>query len=136
MCLLTHTTKPWHLGSAADEGQERPPGAWRDGHLDAVAVAPRCSCAPGRSPGTPRTAAATPGSAISLRTDIDHARELIPDLVTVIHCLLVEHGADPVANCPMCVTAWPCRVVTTIHSLVTDPQRRFTALIAQARSNG
>lgn len=64
--------------------------------------------------------------------DADQARKLIPDLVTVIHGLIVEHNAGPSGACPVCAVVWPCPVITTIHALVKDPNRQFAALMARA----
>lgn len=64
--------------------------------------------------------------------DIDAARKLIPDLVTVIRGLLVEHEPGPGAGCRTCPSAWPCPVVTSINALVKDPDREFVALLRQA----
>jgi hypothetical protein len=63
--------------------------------------------------------------------DIDSIRRLIPDLLVMIR-LLVEHEATPGGNCRTCPSAWPCPVVTTIHALVKDPDREFTAIIRRA----
>lgn len=62
--------------------------------------------------------------------DIERARQLIPDLLVVIRGLLGEHEVDPSGVCRICASAWPCPVVTTIHELVTDPDRLFVTLSA------
>jgi hypothetical protein len=65
--------------------------------------------------------------------DADTARGLIPDLVVVIRGLVFHHqvrrGGD---TCRTCDSAWPCPVVTLIHSLIKDPDRSFIALVTQA----
>jgi hypothetical protein len=68
--------------------------------------------------------------------DIDSARKLIPDLVTVIRGVLVEHEAQPSGDCRICTSAWPCPVVTTVHRLVKDPDREFVALVHRANDDG
>ncbi|MGH3721349.1 MAG: hypothetical protein ACRDRI_21360 [Pseudonocardiaceae bacterium] len=65
--------------------------------------------------------------------DADTARALIPDLVVVIRGLLYDHqvrrGGD---TCRTCASAWPCPVVTLIHSLIKDPERGYIALVNRA----
>ncbi len=68
--------------------------------------------------------------------DVDAARKLIPDLVTVIRGLLVEHRPQPSGTCQICGSTWPCPVVTTVHALVKDPDREFVALASRAHENG
>jgi hypothetical protein len=66
--------------------------------------------------------------------DVDRVRTLIPDLVLVIHGLLMEHKLEASTGaCRICSSPWPCPVVTTIHGLVKDPDRTFAALISRAR---
>ncbi|MGH3827712.1 MAG: hypothetical protein ACRDQX_11150 [Pseudonocardiaceae bacterium] len=64
--------------------------------------------------------------------DVAAARKLIPDLITVIRGLVLEHQATPSGGCRTCPSAWPCAVVTTIHALVKDPEREFVALVRRA----
>ncbi|MGH3719755.1 MAG: hypothetical protein ACRDRI_13150 [Pseudonocardiaceae bacterium] len=64
--------------------------------------------------------------------DVATARKLIPDLITVIRGLVLEHQTTPSGNCRTCPSAWPCPVVTTIHALVKDPDREFVALVHRA----
>lgn len=64
--------------------------------------------------------------------DMDTVRKLIPDLVTVIRGLVLEHEVTPSGGCRTCPSAWPCPVVTTIHALVKDPEREFVALVRRA----
>lgn len=68
--------------------------------------------------------------------DVDTARKLIPDLVTVIRGMVVEHEPRPSGECQVCSSAWPCPVVTTIHALVKDPHREFVALLQRANEDG
>ncbi|MGH4010205.1 MAG: hypothetical protein ACRDTH_18955 [Pseudonocardiaceae bacterium] len=64
--------------------------------------------------------------------DIDSVRRLIPDLLVTVRGLLIEHEVTPSGNCRTCPSAWPCRVVTTIHALVKDPDREFVAILRRA----
>ncbi|MGH3773784.1 MAG: hypothetical protein ACRDRW_20740 [Pseudonocardiaceae bacterium] len=69
--------------------------------------------------------------------DADTARELIPDLVVVIRGLLYDHQVRrDTDTCRTCASAWPCPVVTLIHSLIKDPQRGFIALVTRADDAG
>ncbi|MGH3755296.1 MAG: hypothetical protein ACRDRP_21895 [Pseudonocardiaceae bacterium] len=68
--------------------------------------------------------------------DMDSARKLITDLMVVIRGLLMEHTVAPSGNCRICPLAWPCPVVTTIHALVTDPDREFVALANRVHDGG
>lgn len=70
------------------------------------------------------------------RDDVDAARKLIPDLVTVIRGLLLEHRPQPSGTCQICGSTWPCPVVTTVHALVKDPDREFVALAHRAHEDG
>lgn len=40
--------------------------------------------------------------------DVEVARALIPDLVTVLRGLLGEHEAAASGVCEICASAWPC----------------------------
>ncbi|HET9255936.1 MAG TPA: hypothetical protein VFO16_12135 [Pseudonocardiaceae bacterium] len=66
------------------------------------------------------------------RDDLDSARKLIPELVTMIRGLVVEHRPQPSGACQICGSTWPCPVVTTVHALVKDPDREFVALAQRA----
>lgn len=66
--------------------------------------------------------------------DIEAARKLIPDLVTVIRVLVIEHQVRPNAECRICGSAWPCPVVTAIHGLLKDPQGQYLALVTRAHA--
>lgn len=61
--------------------------------------------------------------------DIDAARRLIPDLVTVIRGVLLMHGTTDDGSCSHCGMSWPCADVETIHRLVKDPDATFCALL-------
>jgi len=67
--------------------------------------------------------------------DIDTARQLIPDLVLVIRGLLVEHWIRAGGECPICESAWPCPVVTTVHAFIKDPQEQYVALIRRVHGS-
>lgn len=60
--------------------------------------------------------------------EIDAIRELIGDLVFLVRTLLREHEVQDTGDCRICTSTWPCRVVTTIHLIVTDPERQIAAL--------
>ncbi|MGH3832193.1 MAG: hypothetical protein ACRDRS_17390 [Pseudonocardiaceae bacterium] len=65
--------------------------------------------------------------------DAHTARKLIPDLVVVIRGLLFHHQVRRDGDtCQTCGSAWPCPVVTLIHSLIKDPGRGFIALVDRA----
>jgi hypothetical protein len=68
--------------------------------------------------------------------DIRTARGLIGDLVLVLRGLLIEHQLQPSGDCRICTSAWPCPVVTTIHTVVKDPQRQFVELVLRVREEG
>ncbi|MGH3792373.1 MAG: hypothetical protein ACRDRU_11175 [Pseudonocardiaceae bacterium] len=67
--------------------------------------------------------------------DRETARRLIPDLVTVIRGMMAEHKPQPDGGCRVCSATWPCPIVTTIHALVTDPDRAFWALLRRANND-
>lgn len=60
--------------------------------------------------------------------EVDTIRELIGDLVFIVRQLLREHEVRDTGDCRICASAWPCRVVTTIHLIATDPERQLAAL--------
>lgn len=61
--------------------------------------------------------------------DTDAACELIPNLVVVIRGLLIEHTPQPSGDCQICLSAFPCPVVTTIHGLLKNPEQEYVALV-------
>lgn len=61
--------------------------------------------------------------------EMDSLRRLIPDLLVAIRGLLIEHKVTPSGTCRTCLSRWPCSVVTTLHALVKDPEREFTAIL-------
>lgn len=65
--------------------------------------------------------------------DINTARELIPALVIVIRGVLIEHEVQDSGECQTCSSAFPCPVVTAIHSLLKDPEYELVALARRAR---
>lgn len=67
--------------------------------------------------------------------DVDTARKLIPDLLTVIRGLIREHEMTPGGDCRTCSSGWPCPVITTIHALAKDPDREFVALLRRANED-
>jgi hypothetical protein len=67
--------------------------------------------------------------------DIDIARELIPNLVLVLRGLLFDHQMRPSGDCRTCASAWPCPVVTLMHSLLKDPNSQFVALVRRVHES-
>jgi hypothetical protein len=67
--------------------------------------------------------------------DMDSIRRLIPDLLVTIRGLLIEHEMTPRGTCRTCPSRWPCPVVTTVHALVKDPDREFTAILRRANDD-
>lgn len=65
--------------------------------------------------------------------DMNSARKVIVDLVLTIRGMLIEHERQNNGDCQICTSAWPCPVVTTIHSFLKDPHREFVALTRRAR---
>ncbi|MGQ0778642.1 MAG: hypothetical protein ACT4NY_30230 [Pseudonocardiales bacterium] len=61
--------------------------------------------------------------------DAEEARKLISNLVLVIRGLLIEHVIQDSDDCLICTSQWPCPVVTTIHTLIKDPEHHFTTLL-------
>ncbi|MQA08464.1 MAG: hypothetical protein GEU98_07910 [Pseudonocardiaceae bacterium] len=64
--------------------------------------------------------------------DVVIARELIPDLVKVIHSVLMQHEGTWRGNCRFCLKPAPCPTVQSIHHIVKDPQRQFVKLLDAA----
>lgn len=65
--------------------------------------------------------------------DSQTARELIPDLITVIRGLVVMHEPPQGGHgmCRTCAAMWPCRAIETIHGLLKDPDRQFVKLASR-----
>ena len=66
--------------------------------------------------------------------DIDSAREVIPDLITVIQKILAPHDHTRNGSCPPCGADWPCAAVRTTHGLLTDPDRELCKLVERAKA--
>ncbi len=62
------------------------------------------------------------------------ARNLVPDLTTIVRGILLDHKETSAATCPTCNTRWPCSTVRTIHGLVTDPTHEFMKIAQRART--
>jgi len=60
--------------------------------------------------------------------DADQARELLPDLVTVIRRCLATHADSDDGHCLRCGVPWPCPTVETIHDELLDPRHHFQPL--------
>lgn len=67
--------------------------------------------------------------------DVGTARELICELVHIIQQLLLDHLVQTDGNCQVCLSVWPCPVVTTIHAFVRDPDRQLATLAHQAANS-
>ncbi len=67
--------------------------------------------------------------------DLNTIRELIWDLVQIVRQMLREHQFQDTGDCRVCISAWPCSVVTTIHDLVMSPEHQLVALTCQAVNN-
>lgn len=61
----------------------------------------------------------------------ERAREVIPDLVTVIRGLVVLHEGP--VECGSCHTDWPCAQFANIHQLVKHPDSHFVRLVTARR---
>jgi hypothetical protein len=64
--------------------------------------------------------------------DAETARELVPDLITIVRALLVDHKETAAGTCPVCNSRWPCTTVCTIHRLVKDPDGEFVKILRRA----
>ena len=64
--------------------------------------------------------------------DTTSARNLVPDLTTIVRGILLDHEESAVGTCPTCNTRWPCSSVRTIHGLVKDPTHEFMKLAQRA----
>lgn len=64
--------------------------------------------------------------------DAESARALIPDLVTIVRAIVLDHRETGTGACSTCTTAWPCSAVRTIHGLVCDPQHEFVRIAQRA----
>lgn len=62
--------------------------------------------------------------------DLESARALIQDLVTVVRGVVALHDT-PVngGRCRTCDSYWPCQAFETVHKLLKEPDRQFVALI-------
>ena len=67
--------------------------------------------------------------------DIETARRLIPDLVTVIRGIISLHELGPSASCRTCGAAWPCQAFETLHRLVKDPDGELVRLLTRAKES-
>lgn len=67
--------------------------------------------------------------------EISVVRDLIVDLVHPIRQLLREHIRKDGGECAACSSDWPCGVLTTIHAVVTDPERQFVPLVSRVEAD-
>lgn len=68
-------------------------------------------------------------------TDIDTARDLIPDLVLVIRKTLTAHESDARGRCATCPTAWPCPVINQLHGLIKAPDLHMHKMVRVDRDS-
>lgn len=54
---------------------------------------------------------------------------MLPNLVTVIRGLLIEHDPTGHDGCPVRAVPWPCPVISTVHGLLSDPCHEYVELI-------
>ena len=70
---------------------------------------------------------------------IESACRLIPDLVTVIRSVVVEHKEiKATGECAMCAQDWPCPSIQAIHACLKDPDHEFHRILVKswnARNN-
>ncbi|HEX5403457.1 MAG TPA: hypothetical protein VFX16_14265 [Pseudonocardiaceae bacterium] len=64
--------------------------------------------------------------------DAQSARNLVPDLTTIVRGILLDHKESSAETCPTCNTRWPCSTVRTIHGLVKDPTHEFVKIAQRA----
>jgi len=64
--------------------------------------------------------------------DARSARNLVPDLTTIVRGILLDHKETSLGTCPTCNSGWPCSSVRTIHGLVKDPTHEFVKIAARA----
>jgi hypothetical protein len=64
--------------------------------------------------------------------DAATARRLVPDLVTIVRGILLDHKETVVGTCGRCNTRWPCSTVHTIHGLIKNPDHEFLKIAQQA----
>jgi hypothetical protein len=67
--------------------------------------------------------------------DIETARRLIPDLVTVIRGVVSLHEPSLSASCRTCGAAWPCQAFETLHRLVKDPDAEIVRVLSRVRES-
>jgi|tagenome__1003787_1003787.scaffolds.fasta_scaffold20447120_2 hypothetical protein len=67
--------------------------------------------------------------------DVETARRLIPDLVTVIRGIISLHEQGPSASCRTCGATWPCQAFEMVHRLVKDPDGEIVRLLTRARES-
>jgi hypothetical protein len=64
-------------------------------------------------------------------TEIESARALIQDLVTVLRGVVALHDTPYGARCKVCDGTWPCQAFETIHKLLKDPDKQFVKILNQ-----
>ncbi|HEV2783994.1 MAG TPA: hypothetical protein VGX25_31790 [Actinophytocola sp.] len=61
--------------------------------------------------------------------DIQSARALIQDLVTVVRGVVALHDTPNGTRCRTCDMAWPCQALETLHRLVKNPDGEFVKIL-------
>ena len=64
-------------------------------------------------------------------SDIETARALIQDLVTVIRGVVALHDTPRGGRCKVCDGMWPCQAFETVHKLLKEPDRQFVKIVNQ-----
>ncbi|RZS40959.1 hypothetical protein EV193_103277 [Herbihabitans rhizosphaerae] len=54
--------------------------------------------------------------------------------VLVLRGLVAEHGTLRDATCWACGGEWPCRVFSTVHGLIKNPDGEYVALLRRLRA--
>jgi hypothetical protein len=63
--------------------------------------------------------------------DIDLARRLIQDLITVVRGVVTLHDTPNGSVCRTCDMTWPCQAMETLHRLLKDPDKEFVKILNQ-----
>jgi hypothetical protein len=61
--------------------------------------------------------------------NIESARKLIGDLITVVRGVVALHDRPHGNRCATCDMQWPCQALETIHRLVKDPDKEFVRIL-------
>lgn len=61
--------------------------------------------------------------------DVQAARAVIEDLVTVIRGVVALHDTPDGIRCRTCDMLWPCQALETLHRLMKEPDREFVKIL-------